>query len=134
VRGSSSEAKMKYLSLALFAQRTTRGLIAFKRGGDKELIRKSLEDAIASLTQATTGTSTVRMFTNYEQVSTLQDINQPTEEIVGVLAAMLEGKDPQDVDKAIRFFHDLEKQALINCERPEEQIPSGIRQLWQPTT
>lgn len=135
MNASSSEQKMKYLSLALFAQRTIRALIAFKRVGDREPIRKRLEEAHTSLNQvATGGTSNVRSFMYYEQVRTLQEVNQHTEDIVAVLKSIVDGKSTkEDVDKAIQYFHELEKQALINCERPEEQIPASIRQLWQTT-
>ena len=137
MKGSSSEARMKYLSLALFAQRTTRALIDFVRNGDEEPMRKSLKEALTSLMQLSHGeTSNVRSFMYYEQVKTLHDMNKAPEEIIALLRSLLDRKGTQrqqhaNAEKAIEFFHELEKQALLNCERPQEEIPRGIRQLCQ---
>lgn len=137
MRGSSSEARMKYLSLALFAQRTSNALIEFIHTGKDETMRDMLTQALTSLDQVHKGTtSSVRAFSSYEQVRTLYEAWKPREQVVTLLTALLNQKGTnrqqrQRARRALEFFHQLEKQALLNCERPQEEIPRGIRQLCQ---
>ena len=101
MKGSSSEARMKYLSLALFAQRTTRALIDFVRNGDEEPMRKSLKEALTSFMQLSHGeTSNVRSFMYYEQVKTLHDMNKAPEEIIALLRSLLDRKGTQRQQRA----------------------------------
>ncbi len=140
MKASSPEARMKYLSLALFAQRLIDALIDFVEAGESHTLDGYIREAIASLERLSskekTPEDTNRAFRYFEQYQTVNEITTPEEvqSILSVLKALQtrKGSGKQirgNAKKAIDFFYRLEKQALLNCNLPSKPLPDGIREL-----
>jgi hypothetical protein len=80
------------------------------------------------------------VFQNYQESRTLHAVLGPyagiddLDELERLLDGILEAgtkknKRLRDIEKAMRFFEELARIAVINAERPEERVPSGVRQL-----
>ena len=131
---TGSEVGIHYLSLALFARRVIDGLIVLIEGelGQVEF----LDEAISSLREldVQAGYPASNAVQHYEQVQIVQGIG--SREDRGKIVALLEELRVQDVagpqlegsaHTAIDFFYKLEKQALINLQRPpQESLPSPV--------
>ena len=140
MKASSSEARMKYLSLALFAQRLIDALIDFVEAEKSQTLDKYIHEAIASLeslsSKGKTPQDTSRAFRYFEQYRTVDEITTPEEvqSILSILKALQGRKGSRkeiqgNAKKAIDFFYRLEKQALLNCNLPSKPLPDGIREL-----
>ena len=80
------------------------------------------------------------VFQNYQEARTLfgaidahRGIGSPGE-LEDMLDAIVQAKTTEtkrlrNIDKAIRFFGELARMAIINAECPEERVPPGVRQL-----
>ena len=140
MRGSSSEARMKYLSLALFAQRMVDALIDFVSEDKRDLMTKYSKEAVDSLrTMLGSGDHSprTRALRHYEQVRTITETAPDPATLQKVIATLERLNDPtvakaqkvRDARKLIDFFHKVEKQALLNCNRPDKPLPRGLHEL-----
>jgi hypothetical protein len=140
---SGTEARVRYLTVAVFAQKVLDALVAFAEHGDDAGLKPALELAVQELKTAIGGgpdnyqQGSPRAFSNYEQVRTLDEVKNRSEvqEIIQALERLTEDLDagvPADrrqLDEAIDFFCHLESRALRNFDRPTEALPRGIREL-----
>ena len=142
MRGSSSDARMKYLSLALFAQKIIDALIEYVDEGSTEKLDACAPEAITSLKAVLSSQPTAsrtRAIRYYEQVRTINEIEPDKNEwrhVIQMLERLLEaGRVPRaqkvrNAKEAIRFFHKIENQALLNCNRPDKPLPKGLHSLF----
>jgi hypothetical protein len=143
VRVENPETRIRYLSLALFAQRIVDGLINFLTENNSEAMVSCAKEALLSLGaasgQESTGGKGVRAFTYYEQVRTLEETSKSSTDKRKIIKLLQElqnevgtkRRQRNNARKAIEFFYRLEKQALLNYGRPGEPLPRGIRELCQ---
>lgn len=140
---SGTEARIRYLTVAFFAQRVLDALVASAEHGDDAGLKPALELAVQEL-QAAIGNPPAdyqqgrpRAFSDYEQVRTLDEVRNPAEvqEIIRALERLtkdLDGGVPagrRQLDEAIEFFCHLESRALRNFDQPTETMPRGIHEL-----
>ena len=80
------------------------------------------------------------VFQNYQEITTLRSVLNPrgifkdsaqVEESLNIILRDKtdRGKRGRHIEKAIGFFRELAKNAIINAETPEERIPPGVRQV-----
>jgi len=140
---SGTEARIRYLTVAFFAQRVLDALVASAEHGDDAGLKPALELAVQEL-QAATGNppadyqqGSSRAFSSYEEVRTLDEVGKPDEvrRIIRALERLTKDLDagmPADrrqFDQAIEFFCHLESRALRNFDQPTETLPRGIHEL-----
>jgi len=141
---SGTEARIRYLSVAFFAQGVLDALAKFAQSGSAVGLDATLATAIREL-GAATGTQPaerrpgdVRAFRNYEQVRTLDEVSNQAgiQKIIHILEDLLERRNTghiaeqrRELNDAIDFFFHLESHALRNFDQPIESLPSGMREL-----
>jgi len=140
---SGTEARIRYLTVAFFAQRVLDALVASAEHGDDAGLKPALELAIQELKTAIGSGSddyqegSPRAFSDYEQVRTLDEVRNRAEvqqmiQALEKLAEDLDGGVPagrRQLDEAIEFFCHLESRALRNFDQPTEALPRGIHEL-----
>lgn len=136
-----------YVTLGLFSHALLDELLEAKRKpGDPPAKRKMITIATESLkairSPRDVDASLWRdlVFQNYQEARTLfsvidahRGVDKPAE-LENMLVEILRvettaTKRLHDVDKAIAFFGELARMAVINAECPEERVPPGVRQL-----
>jgi hypothetical protein len=140
---SGTEARVRYLTVAVFAQKVLDALVASAEHGNNAGLKPALELAVQELKTAIGSRpddhqqGSPRAFSNYEQVRTLDEVRNPAEvqKIIQALERLTEDleagapADRQQLDEAIDFFCQLESRALRNFDQPTETLPRGIREL-----
>jgi len=146
MRTGSSQDRVPYLSIGVFAQKIVDSLIKFIETGNSENLDAHLPEALASLKAATgeerspDGPRSMHALPSYEQLRTFNEVATPErrKEIVGVLENLLDKRGSlkqrrRSAEKAVRFFYTLENRALRNFDQPTEPLPRGIRELCKQT-
>jgi hypothetical protein len=141
---SGTEARIRYLTVAFFAQRVLDALVASAEHGDDAGLKPALEPAIQELKTAIGSRpddyqgGSPRAFSDYEQVRTLDEVcsGADVREVVRALEGLLERRgaanSPEQrrgLEEAITFFSRLESHALRNFDQPIDSLPTGIREL-----
>jgi len=132
--GPVYENSDQYLALALASRKALRSLNDYVKQGvfDVEL-RKIFQEVVSSLKATKDNQNlfgpipTESPFTNYEQVQTLEEVENEHQDIVNKLSRPLEPYSDEDrrrseAEPAIEFFYMLENRAL---HRYSNQIGSG---------
>jgi hypothetical protein len=114
---SGPPTKRKMITIATYSLKAIRCPTDVDRSQWRDLVFQNYQEARTLLDAlgAHTGVSSADELEN-----TLDDIVQ--EETT-------EDKRLSDIDKAIGFFGELGRMAVVNTECPEERVPPGVRQL-----
>jgi len=135
-----------YVTLGLFTNALLDELFEAKRKPETPPARKRMIAIAADSLQAIKSPEKVEpsrwrdlVFQNYQEARTLHralvvlkgnDVDQlrnTLENIVGTDTT--KESRVESADRAIEFFGELARMAVINAESPEEQVPPGVRQL-----
>ena len=141
-------ASIPYVSLGLFSSALLRELFAILDSEGAGIPKKeTIENAILSLGNVENPVTTESLeyrhlaFRSYEAIITLFDVleseqtqmTSPTEVaslLDGVLQEHLSVEERlKRTNEALEFFRTLAKQAAINSQVPQQDIPAGVRQL-----
>jgi hypothetical protein len=147
MRTGSSQDRVPYLSIGVFAQKTIDSLIKFVETGNCETLEVYVREALDSLKAATgeqraaEAPRAMHALPSYEQMRTLNEVVPTPErraEIIAVLEELLHKRGDRqqqrrNAEKAIQFFYTLENRALRNFDQPTEPLPRGIRELCKQT-
>lgn len=140
---SGTEARVRYLTVAVFSQKVLDALVASADHGNDTPLKAVLEQAVQELKAAIGNPpadyqeGSARAFSSYEQVRTLDEIGnrEQIEDIIRALERLDERlkagarPDREQLEQAIDFFSHLESRALRNFDQPTETMPRGIHEL-----
>ncbi len=130
----SSDARSRYLALALASRKALHSLDAYIEQGKRDAqLENTLEEVIASLkaTKATRDAVNlfgpvpkVSPFTNYEQLLTLEEVvsDLKSQNVIENLVSLLtpdanEESRRRNASEAVKFFYTLENRALHHYSR-----------------
>jgi hypothetical protein len=136
-----------YVTLGLFSHALLDELLEAKRRPEappakRKMITIAIESLKAVRSPKDVDPSLWRdlVFQNYQEARTLfgaidahRGVDSP-DELENMLAEILRAEATEierlhDIDRAIAFFGELARMAVINAECPEERVPPGVRQL-----
>lgn len=113
----SPPARRKMITIAAYSLKAIRSPADVDQSQWRDLVFQNYQEARTLLDAfgARAGVDSAK-----ELESTLDDI---------VREETIQSKRLNDIDKAIKFFTELERMAVVNTECPEERVPPGVRQL-----
>jgi len=136
-----------YVTLGLFAHALLDELLEAKKKPEAAPVRKKMMRLAEESLEAMESPDAVEpsrwrnlVFQNYQESETLRTVLSAHPEVgdIGGLREILStivlpnatrDERLENIDKAMDFFAELARMAVINAECPEEQVPPGVRQL-----
>lgn len=140
-------AGIGYVTLGLFSNAVLRELFAIVDSAGELRKSPAIQAAIDSLNDlehpgSATGVSGRLRFRGYEAVVTLCDVLESSDyhtptEVANLLQSVLAPQQEDRLKQAeagISFFRQLSRQASINSQVPQQDVPAGVRQLAREAT